>query len=77
MRSNQGRTTAVELVEAYQARIAPHDGPRDSNPPQCRRGAQPRCLKEAEASDARRARGKPWAARRHPLHRQGQLSGQG
>lgn len=52
-----GRTTAVELVKAYLARIDAYDGadtPTRLNAVVVR---NPDALKEAEASDARRARG--------------------
>ncbi|MBD9398152.1 amidase [Pseudomonas sp. PDM11] len=52
-----GRTTAVELVKAYLARIDAYDGadtPTKLNAVVVR---NPDALKEAEASDARRARG--------------------
>ncbi len=49
-----GRTTAVELVKAYLARIDAYDGPTKLNAVVVR---NPEALKEAEASDARRARG--------------------
>ena len=59
-----GRTTAVELVKAYLARIDAYDGadtPTRLNAVVVR---NPDALKEAEASDARRARGLPGARRR-------------
>ncbi|WP_111873114.1 amidase [Aeromonas bivalvium] len=52
-----GRTTAVELVEAYQARIKAYDGPATDTRLNAVVVPNPDALKEAEASDARRARG--------------------
>ncbi|PJI47554.1 MAG: amidase [Pseudomonas sp.] len=49
-----GRTTAVELVKAYLARIDAYDGPTRLNAVVVRNA---QALKEAEASDARRASG--------------------
>ncbi|MNE06941.1 hypothetical protein D3C80_995410 [compost metagenome] len=52
--------------------------PRDTNPSQRRGGSQSRC---PERGASLRCPPRPWrdpgAARWHPLHRQGQLSGQG
>ena len=52
-----GRTTAVELVQAYQARIAAYNGPETATKLNAVVVVNPDALKEAEASDARRARG--------------------
>jgi amidase len=49
-----GQTTAVELVQAYLARIDAYDGADKLNAVVVR---NPAALKEAQASDARRARG--------------------
>ena len=66
-----GRVTAVELLEAYLARIAAYDG--ELNAVVVR---NPDARADAEASDARRAAGETMRpAGRHPLHRQGQLPG--
>lgn len=53
----RGRTTAVELVEAYQARIAAYDGARTATALNAVVVHNPAALEEARASDARRARG--------------------
>ena len=53
-----GRTTAVELVRAYLARIDAYDGPDTPTALNAVVVHNPDALKEAEASDARRARGK-------------------
>lgn len=52
-----GRTTAVELVKAYLARVAAYDGPETQTKLNALVVRNPDALKEAEASDARRARG--------------------
>ncbi|WP_342245523.1 amidase [Pseudomonas sp. OTU5201] len=52
-----GRTTAVELVQAYLARIDAYDGPDTPTALNAVVVRNPDALKEAEASDARRARG--------------------
>lgn len=52
-----GRTTAVELVRAYLARIDAYDGPDTPTRLNAVVVRNPDALKEAEASDARRARG--------------------
>jgi amidase len=52
-----GRTTAVELVKAYMARIDAYDGPATETKLNAVVVRNPDALKEAEASDARRARG--------------------
>ncbi|MDD0841577.1 amidase [Pseudomonas sp. Gutcm_11s] len=52
-----GRTTAVELVKAYLARIDAYDGPNTSTKLNAVVVRNPEALAEAEASDARRARG--------------------
>lgn len=52
-----GRTTAVELVRAYLARIDAYDGPETPTRLNAVVVHNPDALKEAEASDARRARG--------------------
>lgn len=52
-----GRTTAVELVEAYLARIDAYDPPGTPTALNAIVVRNPDALKEAEASDARRARG--------------------
>ncbi len=54
-----GRTTAVELVEAYLARIDAYDGAGTTTQLNAVVVRNPDALKEAEASDARRARGEP------------------
>ena len=54
-----GRTTAVELVEAYLARIDAYDGADTTTQLNAVVVRNPDALKEAEASDARRARGEP------------------
>ncbi|OLU23037.1 amidase [Pseudomonas sp. PA15(2017)] len=53
-----GRTTAVELVKAYLARIVAYDGADTATRLNAVVVHNPDALKEAEASDARRARGK-------------------
>lgn len=52
-----GRTTAVELVKAYLARIDAYDGPNTATALNAVVVRNPEALAEAEASDARRARG--------------------
>ena len=52
-----GRTTAVELVQAYLARIDAYDGADTATALNAVVVRNPEALKEAEASDARRARG--------------------
>jgi amidase len=52
-----GRTTAVELVRAYLARIEAYDRPNTPTALNAVVVHNPDALKEAEASDARRARG--------------------
>lgn len=52
-----GRTTAVELVKAYLARIDAYDGANTATALNAVVVRNPEALKEAEASDARRAQG--------------------
>ncbi len=52
-----GQTTAVDLVQAYLARIDAYDGPQTATALNAVVVRNPEALKEAEASDARRARG--------------------
>ncbi|EZP65964.1 amidase [Pseudomonas sp. RIT357] len=52
-----GQTTAVELVQAYLARIDAYDGPQTATALNAVVVRNPHALKEAEASDARRAKG--------------------
>lgn len=52
-----GQTTAVELVQAYLARIDAYDGPDTPTALNAVVVRNPDALKEAQASDARRARG--------------------
>ena len=52
-----GQTTAVELVKAYLARIEAYDGPQTATALNAVVVRNPDALKEAEASDARRAKG--------------------
>lgn len=52
-----GRTTAVELVEAYLARIAAYDGADTATALNAVVVRNPKALQEAQASDDRRARG--------------------
>ena len=52
-----GRTTAVELVKAYLARIDAYDGADTATALNAVVVRNPEALQEAEASDARRARG--------------------
>jgi len=53
-----GETTAVELVEAYRARIAAYDAPGTATALNAVVVANPEALAEAAASDARRAAGR-------------------
>lgn len=52
-----GQTTAVELVQAYLARIDAYDGPQTATALNAVGVRNPDALKEAQASDARRAKG--------------------
>ncbi|MNJ25829.1 Biuret hydrolase [compost metagenome] len=52
-----GRTTAVELVQAYLARIDAYDGPHTPTALNAVVVRNPNALQEAQASDARRDRG--------------------
>lgn len=52
-----GRTTAVELVKAYLARINAYNGPETETKLNAVVVCNPDAIREAEASDARRARG--------------------
>jgi amidase len=52
-----GQTTAVELVQAYLARIDAYDGPQTPTALNAVVVRNPEALQEAAASDARRARG--------------------
>ena len=52
-----GQTTAVELVQAYLARIEAYDGPQTATALNAVVVRNPQALEEAQASDARRARG--------------------
>ncbi len=52
-----GKTTAVELVEAYLARIDAYDGPNTATALNALVVPNPEALAEAQASDARRAKG--------------------
>ncbi|UTH75165.1 amidase [Chromobacterium sp. IIBBL 290-4] len=52
-----GRSTAVELVKAYLARIEAYDGPATETRLNAVVVRNPDAIQEAEASDARRARG--------------------
>ncbi|WP_338923552.1 amidase [Pseudomonas silesiensis] len=52
-----GRTTAVELVQAYLARVDAYDGPDTATALNAVVVRNPDALEEARASDARRARG--------------------
>lgn len=54
-----GQTTAVELVKAYLARIDTYNGPETQTKLNAVVVRNPDALAEAEASDARRARGEP------------------
>lgn len=65
-----GQTTAVELVKAYLARIDAYNGPETQTKLNAVVVRNPDALAEAEASDARRARGEPlghWMAYLIPL----------
>lgn len=53
-----GETTAVELVQAYLARIAAYDGPDTDTALNAVIVANPTAIAEAEASDSRRAAGR-------------------
>lgn len=53
-----GQTTAVELVEAYLARIDAYDGPQTPTALNAVVVRNPQAIAEAQASDARRANGK-------------------
>ena len=52
-----GQTTAVELVQAYLARIDAYDGAQTATALNAVVVRNPAALDEAEASDARRAKG--------------------
>ncbi|WP_122671332.1 amidase [Pseudomonas viridiflava] len=52
-----GQTTAVELVKAYLARIEAYDGPNTATALNALVVPNPEALAEAQASDARRAKG--------------------
>ncbi|MCF5508658.1 amidase [Pseudomonas sp. PA-3-11C] len=52
-----GQTTAIELVQAYLARIDAYDGPQTATALNAVVVRNPDALKEAQASDARRAKG--------------------
>nr|WP_240357365.1 MULTISPECIES: amidase [Pseudomonas] len=52
-----GQTTAVELVQAYLARIDAYDGPQTATALNAVVVRNPDALKEAQASDTRRAKG--------------------
>lgn len=52
-----GQTTAVELVQAYLARIDAYDGPQTATALNAVVVRNPKALEEAQASDARRAKG--------------------
>ena len=52
-----GQTTAVELVQAYLARIDAYDGPQTATALNAVVVRNPQALEEARASDARRAKG--------------------
>ncbi|WP_122446606.1 amidase [Pseudomonas viridiflava] len=52
-----GHTTAVELVQAYLARIEAYDGPNTATALNALVVPNPEALAEAQASDARRAKG--------------------
>ncbi|QXG29073.1 amidase [Pseudomonas viridiflava] len=52
-----GQTTAVELVQAYLARIEAYDGPNTATALNALVVPNPEALAEAQASDARRAKG--------------------
>ncbi len=52
-----GQTTAVELVQAYLARIEAYDGPQTTTKLNAVVVRNPQALEEAKAADARRAKG--------------------
>ncbi|TVT91467.1 amidase [Pseudomonas sp. RGB] len=52
-----GQTTAVELVKAYLARIEAYDGPQTATQLNAVVVRNPQALEEAQAADARRAKG--------------------
>lgn len=52
-----GQTTAVELVQAYVARIEAYDGPQTATKLNAVVVRNPQALEEAKAADARRAKG--------------------
>lgn len=52
-----GQTTAVELVQAYLARIEAYDGPQTATKLNAVVVRNPQALEEAKAADARRAKG--------------------
>ncbi len=52
-----GQTTAVELVKAYLARIEAYDGPQTATKLNAVVVRNPQALEEAQAADARRAKG--------------------
>ena len=52
-----GQTTAVELVQAYLARIEAYDGPQTATALNAVVVRNPQALEEAKAADARRAKG--------------------
>ena len=57
-----GQTTAVELVQAYLARIDAYDGPQTPTALNAVVVRNPEALNEAQASDARRAKGQRLSA---------------
>ncbi|MCZ0971027.1 hypothetical protein O1L55_05030 [Streptomyces albulus] len=65
----KGETTAVELLDAYLARIDAYDRPGTATALNAMVVMNPHARAEAEASDARRARGETsarWTASRTP-----------
>ena len=54
-----GQTTSVELVQAYLARIETYDGPDTATALNAVVVRNPEALSEAQAADARRAKGQP------------------
>ena len=54
-----GQTTSVELVQAYLARIKAYDGPDTATALNAVVVRNPEALSEAQAADARRAKGQP------------------
>ena len=54
-----GQTTSVELVQAYLARIEAYDGPDTATALNAVVVRNPEALSEAQAADARRAKGQP------------------